>query len=150
MPNVKVTLKAGLLRSSDGGVRMTYNYDVPYGARLIDVPIDLSQTYIDSGPVHDYAGAYSCAQGYCGNRLALAFPLVNENRLQYYEYGLSGHDRFYWGDRFYYDQILWGKYKWDSTIKDKRTPIPGWQEDYPGVLPTNTEMVNYRSGFAPR
>jgi hypothetical protein len=135
--NVKVTIKAGVMRSSDGGLRITYHYDVPYGARLIDVPIDLNKVYTDSGPVHDYANYYGhWVAATNGSRIALGFPMVYENRLEYYEYGLSGHDRFYWGDRFYGDYTLWGKYKWRAIRSGDNfgyylPPEPGWDQDYP-------------------
>lgn len=104
---------------------------------------------MDSGPVHDYAnysGHWAAARN--GNRIALGFPMVHENRLEYYEYGLSGHDRFYWGDRFYGDRILWGKYKWRAwksgePVMLECPPEPGWSDDYPGVPQTEPETIYY-------
>jgi hypothetical protein len=125
---------------------MVYVYSVPYGGRLIDVPIDLMKIYKYTGPIHDYAynpGGYT--EAVTGRRIALSFPAVAENRLEYYEYGLSGHDRFYWGDRFYGDRILWGKYKWvarrsGEPVFNRLPPEPGWSDDYPGVPQTEPEI----------
>jgi uncharacterized repeat protein (TIGR02543 family) len=132
--NVTVKLKSGVMRSSDGGTQDRYDYDVPYGGRLIDVPVDLSKVHRDYGANNQYSDRTTAVNG---NRIALGFPGVPENRLQYYEYGLAGHDRFYWGDRFYGDTILWGKYKWrvrgtgPETFPAKLPPEPGWDQDYP-------------------
>jgi hypothetical protein len=135
MANVTVTIKSGVMRWCDEGVQVIYVYDVPYGARLKDVPIDTSKVYRDHGAHNTYTDVLVTAVN--GNRMAIAFPAIPENRLEYYEYGLSGHDRFYWGDRFYGDYILWGKYKWRArkggaeTFPNKLPPEPGWDQDYP-------------------
>jgi uncharacterized repeat protein (TIGR02543 family) len=126
--NVKVTLKSGVMRWCDGGAQEKYEYSVPYGARVLDVNIST----IKDGKI---------MQAINISRVALKFPSVNENRLQYYEYGLSGDRRFYWGDRFYSDTILWGKYKWRAGGLVASPPEPGWDEDYPGVpAPTKATL----------
>jgi hypothetical protein len=112
-------------------MRHVYEYDVPYGGRLIDVPIDrLGTKFTDIIGTNSATEDYERMAAHNGNRIALGFPMVDENRLQYYEYGLSGHDRFYWGDRFYSDTLLWGKYKW-QTGDHYYDPMPGWDQDYP-------------------
>jgi uncharacterized repeat protein (TIGR02543 family) len=129
MGNVKVTLKAGASKLA-GALTNEYEYDVPYGARLIDVPINLRGVYMKHGLFgRDYANSDGHRmQANNGNRVALAFPAINQNRLQYYEY--DDDTRFYWGNRFYYDEILWGKYHWQAG-EHKKNPMPGWDQDYP-------------------
>jgi uncharacterized repeat protein (TIGR02543 family) len=136
MPNVKVTLKSGVMRWCDEGSQHVYEYSVPYGGRLIDVPINLKGGYFTDGTrTYRADDDMDYLQAVSGNRVALNFSLVKENRLEYYEYGLSGHTRHYWADRFYYDQILWGKYKWRAwksgeTFGNHLPPEPGWDKDY--------------------
>jgi uncharacterized repeat protein (TIGR02543 family) len=131
--NVTVTLRSGVMRSTGGGVRCGYDYDVPYGSRLIDVPIDsMKAFYTDDGVIKDWADHdWQWTQAHNGNRIALNFPLVTEYRFQYYQYGKSGDDRFYWGDRFYSDTLLWAKYKWEPAWGNYLVPVPGWDKDYP-------------------
>jgi uncharacterized repeat protein (TIGR02543 family) len=126
--NLRVQLHSGVLKSNNA-VKMVYEYaSVPYGARLIDVPLgDYTYTFcVEAGKVTGHKDM--AAQN--GSRVALRFPYVNENRLKYYEYW-DTDIRFYWGDRIYSDMVLWGKYKWDASISNKNKPMPGWDQDYP-------------------
>jgi uncharacterized repeat protein (TIGR02543 family) len=142
--NVTVTLRMGVLRSSDTGIRHGYDYDVPYGGRLVDVPIDTAMAYNvtdyskqEAPPtVKQYSSNYVAAAN--GNRIALSFPGVRENRLKYYEYGTSGNRRFYWGDRFYSNTLLWGAKMWQGWTLGETTnlykglpPVSGWDKDFP-------------------
>jgi uncharacterized repeat protein (TIGR02543 family) len=133
--NVTVTLKMGLLRSTNSGIWTGYVYDVPYGGRLVDVPIDTAQAHLYDFS-RNYSSNYIAATN--GNRIALAFPLVRENRLEYYEYGTSGSTRFYWGYRFYSSTLLWGNFKWrawrwgeTTNLQKGLPPEPGWDKDFP-------------------
>jgi uncharacterized repeat protein (TIGR02543 family) len=139
--NVKVSIKMGVLRSGDAGMRIVYDYDVPYGGRLVDVPINTAMAYRDTGAPghsapHKYTSDYVTAAN--GNRIALKFPGVRENRLKYYEYGTSGSRRFYWGDRFYSNTLLWGAIVWKAWKPGETTnlskdlpPQAGWDKDFP-------------------
>jgi uncharacterized repeat protein (TIGR02543 family) len=131
--NVTVKLKSGVMRSSDAGAQWIYVYDVPYGGRLIDVPVNTSGAFYSYNggstmyPIQTENGGIAAVSG---NRVALLFFEVSEYRLQYYQYGKSGDTRFYWGDRFYSDTLLWGKYKWEVGL-GRKPPMPGWDKDYP-------------------
>jgi uncharacterized repeat protein (TIGR02543 family) len=137
--SIAVYIKSGVMRSSDAGVQIVYQYSIPYGGRLLDVPLKPRGARYDDGTIFDPGDNFAKEnKGYMqatnGNRVALQFPGVGQNRLQYYEYRDTGA-RFYWGDRIYRQDgrgklILWGVYHWQSG-DHKHNPMPGWDQDYP-------------------
>jgi uncharacterized repeat protein (TIGR02543 family) len=131
-PNITVTVKSGVMRWADAGVQIIYYYTVPYGGRLTSYPLSDRGARYYNGTVFDTGNDYSMdyVQATNGNKVAVRFPNVYQNRLKYYQYGKSGDTRFYWGDRFYSNTLLWGVYHWQAG-DHRKNPMPGWDQDWP-------------------